>query len=136
MLIGPPHRPHMPEVPDEREGLQGIYDYLRRLDRALATNFSVIVGNSIGLAGLRGISGSGTVANNFVRQSLQIGNLTNFVCSLVNVESNASYLVFLQPSRTTGMVVTTHIQTTTSIMFGFEPAVPSGMTLNLMLVRS
>ena len=135
MLVGPPHRPHLPAPPHESEGLSGIYRYLHELHQALGVGMSAIVGNSVGMLGIKGLSSSGNIARNFVKQSLQIGNQTSIGWTFTNIEVDASYMLFYTPSSATGMVMTSYTQQTTQALFTFNPAVPSGLTLNIMLVR-
>ena len=135
MLTGPPHRPQLPRPPHETEGLAGIYQYLRQLDQALGVSLSAIVGNTIGMLGVKGLSSSGVVARNFVRQSLNIGGQTSINWVFTNIEVDASFMIFYSPSTSTGAVLTSYTQATTNVNFVFSPVVPSGLTMNIFLLR-
>lgn len=133
MLVGP-SRPAYPPLPTEAEGLRGILNYLRGLQRFNNDNLSTVVATTIGLLGVRGLSATGTPANNFTRGFLDIGDQTSSVWSLV-MESNATYLVLYSASVSTGVVITDISKGTTSVTFTFNPAVPSGVRLDLVLLR-
>ena len=98
-------------------------------------SLSAIVGNTVGMLGVRGLSSTGSVARNFVRQSLTIGNQTSINWIFSNIEIDSSFMVFCFPSVSTGVVMTSYTQATTQVNFVFNPAVPSGILMNILLLR-
>lgn len=116
--------------------MEGIYRYLEDFDRAAANYLSSIVANTVGILGVRGLSGSGTIAQNFVRGSLAIGNQTSLAWTFTGIEGDASYMILYSPNRSTGMVMTVQSRQTTQVLFTFNPACPSGMLLDVMLLRT
>lgn len=134
MLFGPSQRPRLPDPPAEAEGLPGVVRYLRGLDRALETYLTSVIVGTIGVVGLRGLSTSGTPAQNLVK-SLAIGNQTSISWVFSNMELDASYMLLYSATTTTGVVLTSLVRTTTSADFTFNPAVPSGVRLDVVLLR-
>lgn len=135
MLLGPANRPTLPHPPHETQGIRGILDYINELDQALNTYISTLVVDTFGLIGVRGLSSSGTPAQNLVKHSLAIGGATSATWSFDNIELDTSYLLLYGPSRTTGMVLTAYAKQTTGVVFTFRPDVPSGMLLDCVLLR-
>ena len=134
MLVGPPHRAELPRLPVERDGMPGILRYLEDLHRTLTVSLSSVVGQTIGLLGVRGLSSSGTGAQNFVK-TLAIGNQTSVTWAFDNPEPDASYLLFSSPRVSTGVVMTGQTRGVTNVVLTFLPAVPSGLQLDLLLLR-
>lgn len=135
MLHGPSYKPRLQPPPRADEGLQGIYNYLRDLDQEVGTFFSSIVTDTIGMLGVKGLSSTGIPARNFVKQSLAIGGQTSASWIFTNMEMNASYLIFYSPSVSTGMNLIGQTRMTTAVSFNFQPAVPSGVLLDVLLLR-
>lgn len=136
MLIGPPYQPSLPDPPREpNANLKDILEYLRDLPESVGKSLQAIVANTVGLGGVRGISSSGIIPRNFVKQALYIGNTTSASWVFSNIEADASYLIFYSPSVSTGVVLTQQTRTTTAVNFVFNPAVPSGALLDVLLLR-
>jgi len=118
--------------PDEPAGLVAIRQYLEMLART--DTGSNIVTNTIGIIGTRGLSGTGTPAENFTK-ILNIGNQTQMSWNFANKEADASFMVFYSPSASTGMVMTKLTKSVSNVLFNFSPAVPSGLLLDLVMFR-
>ena len=136
MLIGPSSRPILPRPPSDNAELKDLIHYLKDLDKALTTFQSVIVSNTFGLAGIRGLSGSGVVAQNFI-QSFKVGNLTNILWSFTGFEGNASYILLTSLSKQTwNNFVTETTRTTTDVLINFGDIVTSGTILHCCLIQA
>lgn len=135
MLVGAPPRPDLPRVPDPSLGLEGIYNYLRELDPVLQNFVSTLVRSTVGMIGVRGLSATGTLPQNFTKSSLDIGNQTSVSWVFTNMESDASYMIFYSPSVNTGVVLTSLTRATTNVSFRFNPVVPSGVLMDILLLR-
>ena len=135
MLVGVPLRPQLPRPPVPEEGLDGIYRYLRVLDHAVQVYISDVLTGAVGFLGTRGISSTGTISQNFVRGALSIGNQTSAVWSFANIEPDASYILFTQPSSTASVAILSISQTPTSARFNFSGIVPTNATMNVLLLR-
>lgn len=132
MLIGPGTRPVFPSPPDRTEGLEGIYRYIEDLESVFGFNHANIVLNSFGLIGVRGLSSMGTTSNNFVK-SLDISSVCTITWTFSNLEADATYMLFVSTFPTNlGMAAT---RNTTGVDFTFGPKTPSGMLLNVLLLR-
>ena len=135
MLTGVPLRPQLPPLPELEEGIEGIHHYLRSLDHAVQVYISDVLTGAIGFLGTKGISSSGTISQNFVKGALAIGGQTSAVWTFANIEMDASYILFTQPSSTASVVLLSMSQTPTSASFNFSGAVPTGQTMNILLLR-
>jgi len=93
------------------------------------------VTNTSGIMGVHGLSSSGVISQNFTFGSLGVGNQTSLWWSFANIEPDASYMILYSPTISTGMVMTKQTRTTTGVQFTFNPSVPSGMLLDLVLLR-
>ena len=134
MLIGPSHRSFLPRVPDPSEGLDGIYRYLEDFDRAASHYLSAIVANTVGLVGVRGISSTGTVSQNFIGR-LMISAVTQASFIFTGLEANVSYMVFSQPSVSSGVSITGITAETSRILFDFGSVTPTNASLNILILR-
>lgn len=135
MLTGVPLRPLTPPLPSPDAELKDIIQYLRSLDTAINTFITRVVTNAQGMLGVRGLSSSGVISQNFTYGSLGIGNQTSIWWSFANIEPDASYMILYSPNMSTGMVMTKQTRTTTGVQFTFNPNVLSGMLLDLCLLR-
>lgn len=135
MLVGIPIRPQLPILPALGSDLAAIHRYLQDLEQTINVYMSRIVSNAVGLVGVRGLSSSGVVSQNFIQGSLAIGGHTSLTWGFSNIETDASYMVFYSPSVSTGMVMVGQTRMTTGVAFTFNPAVPSGMLLDILLLR-
>lgn len=135
MLVGPSTQPSLPPVPHEKSSLDDIRRYLRELTDAISIYAASITINTIGLLNTRGLSSTGTRAENFTMKSLLIGNTTSATWGFSNIESNVSYVILFSPNKTTGMVMTGQTRNTTGVVFNFSPVVPSGTLLDICLLR-
>lgn len=135
MLVGPPHRAFLPRIPDRAEGLEGVFQYLEDFDRAAANYLSTIVTNTVGMLGVRGLSSSGTIARNFVRHSLVVGGISQAAWVFTGPEADISYMILYSGNRTTGLVMTGQTKQTTQVLFTFSPLPPSGMLMDVLLLR-
>lgn len=133
MLLGPPAFPRFPGVPRRGADLEDIRKYLENLDEAVQRFFSSIVINSVAVVGLRGLSGSGVGARNFV-QSLNIGNATLVEWKFSTPEPDPSYLIF-HSYTTTGAIMVRQVRSVSSVLFEFRPATPSGLVMDCFLAR-
>lgn len=132
MLIGPGTRPVFPTPPDRTTGLAGVYRYLEDLENAFAFNHANIVLNSFGFIGIRGLSGMGTTSNNFVK-SLDISSVCSITWTFTNLEADATYMLFTTTFPTVlGMAAT---RNTTGVDFTFGAKTPSGVSMNILLLR-
>jgi len=135
VLTGVPLRPLTPPLPSPDAELKDIIQYLRSLDTAINTFITRVVTNAQGMLGVRGLSSSGVISQNFTYGSLGIGNQTSIWWSFANIEPDASYMILYSPNMSTGMVMTKQTRTTTGVQFTFNPNVLSGMLLDLCLLR-
>lgn len=135
MLVGPTSRPVLPKPPEITANLRDVLAYLKELDKALTTFQSNIVSNSVGVLGLRGLSSTGVVAQNFI-QSFNISGLTTLTWTFTSFESNASYLVFAMQSKTdTTQWVSETTRNTSTVVFNFATQIASGTLMGVLLVR-
>lgn len=135
MLVGPSTQPSLPPVPHEKSSLDDIRRYLRELTDAISIYAASITINTIGILNMRGLSTTGTRAENFLMKSLSVGNSTSVTWGFSNIEPNISYAILFSPNKTTGMVMTGQTRNTTGVVFNFSPVVPSGTLLEIMLIR-
>lgn len=135
MLIGPSYQSHLPEPPADPSSIHDILEYLRELPEMVGRNIQAIVANTVGIVGVRGLSSSGIMPRNFVKQSLLIGGQTSASWVFPAIESDASYLIFYSPTVTTGVVMVGQTRTTTAVNFRFNPPVSSGILLDVLLLR-
>ena len=135
MLYGVPNRPRLPPSPPDNAETQDIVRYLQSMVDAITVYTTSITGNAVGFLNTRGLSSTGIRSENFVQGLLPIGNLTSAVWTLARFEPNATYLILYSPSRSTGMVLTDLSRTPTTVTFTFNPSVPSGLTLDVCLLR-
>ena len=136
MLLGPSLR--LDTFQSDRgnaNSIEGIRRYLEELGRNLKTHYSTIVTNTVGMIGVRGLSGTGVAAQNFVKVGLAIGGQTTAAWLFSSAESDISYMLLYTPSASTGMVITQVSKQTTQALFSFNPTVPSGMLLDILLLR-
>lgn len=134
MLIGPGTRPILPVLPREDEGLRGIIHYLRQLDTALRVFNSQVVVNSVGMVGTRGLSATGTVAQNF-RESLAIGGRGSATWTFTGFEADTSYMVLAMSSVPASTFLTGVTMTLSGVDFTFAPTNASGIRYDVMLLR-
>lgn len=135
MLIGPSARPILPRPISDSADLKAVIAYLKDLDKALSTFQSAIVANAIGLNGVRGISSTGTVAQNFLH-TFNISNMTQMTWTFTSFEADASYMVLtMQSKQTWDSFVTETTRTTSNITFTFGGVVASGTIMHCVLVR-
>lgn len=135
MLIGPSHRPQLPIPPDESLGLQGVFDYLRSIDRAVNVYISSIVGNSVGVIGTRGISGTGVPANNFNRILFPLGGTNSAVWTFMNFEPDATYGIWYTMSTTTGVNMLSIARSASNVVFTLAGNAPSGLMMDVLMLR-
>lgn len=135
MLIGPSHGTKLPQVPVEAGSIEAILYYLKDLRDTLDVYLNSIVGGAVGLAGVRGISSSGVIAQNFTKGSLAIGNQTTAVWAFANAEQNPSYLLLYGTNADASFLLTGLAKGTTNVIFSFRAAQASGMLLDICLIR-
>lgn len=135
MLTGVPLRVQTPRVPGSEATIADIVKYLADLDQSINTFVTRVVTNASGFLGVHGLSSSGVISQNFIFGSLGIGNQTSIWWSFSNIEPDASYMILYSSNISTGMVMTKQTRTTTGVQFTFNPTTPSGMLLDLVLLR-
>lgn len=135
MLLGVPLRPQLPPIPLQGTDLEGIRRYLEQLDQAVFVYISEVLTGAVGLLGVRGISSSGTVAQNFLPGPLVPGVTTTSLLRLPRLEPDASYVLFLQPTAPASTVITSWTQMTSGVIFNFAAPPPPGSVVNVLLLR-
>lgn len=135
MLVGPPIRPRLPGPPDDTADLKEVIRYLQQLDAVIAQGFHQVVGGTIGLLGIRGISSTSTAAHNLARGTLSVGNLTQVTWTFTNWELNTSYLILAQPSSVPSLFLSGITKNTTTVVFNLSQPAPSGMLFDIALLR-
>lgn len=135
MLLGVPLRPQLPPVPLVGTDVEGIRRYLQALDQAVFVYISEVLTGAVGLLGVRGISSSGIVAQNFVLPPVPIGNTSAFVIPLPHQESDPSYLLWIQSTAPASTVLKSYTRGTTFVSFNLGAAAPSGAQLHILLLR-
>lgn len=135
MLLGPPHRAFLPTQPREEEGIQGILDYIEGLSAALNNYFPLIIGRSNHLIGMRGISGTGSTAQNLRGVVAVAPGATSAQVTFPNLEADTSYMLWLTPTGSPPLS-TSYINPSTSGFLALASAgAPTGMTINWLLLR-
>lgn len=134
MLVGPSTGSSFPTRPHEGSSFREILLYLQDLERSISRQQSSIVAFSVGFLGLRGLSSTGTTAQNF-NNVLSISNVTSVTWTFTSFEADASYMIFAMPTVTASTMITSLSQTTSTVSFNFSAVVPSGINMNVLLLR-
>lgn len=114
--------------------VEGLRRYLEALDQAVYIYISGVLTGAVGLLGVRGISSSGIVAQNFVLGPYSVG--TNpLQIRLPNTEPDPSYLLFIQTNMPATFQVATWAQATTYVNLTFSGAPPAGAQVHVLLLR-
>lgn len=133
MLIGEGSRPNLPPLPDAGAGILGIIQYLADLHTSLDAAISGIVTGTVGFAGLRGLSSSGIVSRNLIKQSLDIGGGVTNVWSFINIEPDTSYSLFFSPSSPASTLLRNSLRMTTGVILVSTGL--AGETMDILLLR-
>jgi hypothetical protein len=134
VLLGVPLRPQLPPLPQIGTDVEGIRKYLEALDQAVYVYISEVLVGAVGLLGVRGISSSGTAAQNFLIGPRAI--TTNpLLIRLLRTEADASYVLFIQLTDPVNTVLTGWTQATTYVNFSFTGLPPTGALIQAVLFR-
>lgn len=140
MLIGPASRAQFPIVPLEKDGIAGIFAYLKKLDVALGSEVAQIVGRSDHLANMQGIGGTGVVANNLRGSMTLAASSQRGTVLFTNVEPDASYYIYLG-LQVTAFASELHVSYSSPTATGFiinlntPPGEIGSAVINWLLIR-
>lgn len=133
MLLGPSQKLNLPSIPNPEEGIQGIIKYLEGLEKTVLNYTASLVTGSIGMIGIRGLSSSGTSAQNFVER-VSLDRVATGRWVFDNPEPDTSYMLFFSGSVPASTIITGVERGTTYAIVTCTTGI-TGLYADILLLR-